>query len=132
LKEELQDILEVMEQKIANRGGVIGDETLKDLYQEAAKITEQAKIAAAIQKRNQLINARAYSNIIAAVKADTANPGKALSALMVGDARRGLFSVDARQQSIMTDHVGMLAADLRKNDLLALFKAQAAARRRDR
>ncbi len=123
LKEELQDILEVMEQKIANRGGVIGDETLKDLYQEAAKITEQAKIAAAIQKRNQLINARAYSNIIAAVKADTANPGKALSALMVGDARRGLFSVDARQQSIMTDHVGMLAADLRKNDLLALFKS---------
>ena len=52
LKEELQDILEVMEQKIANRGGVIGDETLKDLYQEAAKITEQAKIAAAIQKRS--------------------------------------------------------------------------------
>jgi hypothetical protein len=123
LKEELQDILEVMEQKIANRGGVIGDETLKDLYQEAIKITEQAKIAAALQKRNQLINARAYSNIMTAVKADPANPGKALSALMVGDARRGLFSVDARQQSIMTDHVGMLAADLRKNDLLALFKS---------
>ena len=123
LKEELQDILEVMEQKIANRGGVIGDETLKDLYQEATRITEQAKIAAAIQKRNQLINARAYSNILTAVKADPANPGKALSALMVGDARRGLFSVDARQQSIMTDHVGMLAADLRKNDLLALFKS---------
>ena len=40
LKEELQDILEVMEQKIANRGGVIGDETLKDLYKAATWITE--------------------------------------------------------------------------------------------
>jgi hypothetical protein len=123
LKEELQDILNIMQQRIEKRGGVIGDETLKDLYEEAAEITKQAKIAAALQKRNQLLNARAYGNIMTAVRADPANPAKALSALMVGDARRGLFSVDAKQQAIMADHVGLLAADLQRSDLLNIFKS---------
>lgn len=123
LKEELQDIINIMQQRIEKRGGVIGDETLKDLYEEAAEITKQAKIAAALQKRNQLLNARAYGNIMTAVRADPANPAKALSALMVGDARRGLFSVDAKQQAIMADHVGLLAADLQRADLINIFKS---------
>ena len=78
LKEELKDILDVMEQRIEKRGGVIGDETLKDLYAEAAEITKQAKISAAIQKRNQLINARAYRNIMSVIRTEPSNPGKAL------------------------------------------------------
>jgi len=123
LKEELKDILDVMEQRIEKRGGVIGDETLKDLYAEAAEITKQAKISAAIQKRNQLINARAYRNIMNVIRTEPSNPGKALSALMVGDARRGLYSVDAKQQAIMSDHLGILAAELKRNDLLKLFQA---------
>ncbi len=121
-KEEIDGILSFVQEKIDSRGRVVGEADLNKLIDEAREFSTQAKINAAIEKRNRLINARAYGNIMSALKAEPDNPGKALSAILVGDARRGLFSIDAKQKSIFLDHSAALAAELKRNDLLAIFR----------
>ena len=124
--EEVEDILKILESKLKKRSSAFGEDDLADLIQEAAKLSQQAKIKAAILKRNALLSARAYGNIMEALKIDPKNPSKALSAIMVGDARyaeKGLYSVDAKQHAIMTDSASVLAAELKKNDLLKVFQS---------
>lgn len=124
--EEVEDILKILESKLKKRSSAFGQDDLADLIQEAAKLSQQAKIKAALAKRNALLNARAYGNIMEALKIDPTNPSKALSAIMVGDAKyseKGLYSVDAKQHAIMTDSASALAADLQKNDLLKVFQS---------
>lgn len=115
--EEVEDILKILESKLKKRNSAFGENDLNELIQQAAKLSQQAKINAAIQKRNALLNARAYGSIVESLKMDPNNPSKALSALMVGDAKyseKGLYSVDAKQHAIMTDSASALAADLQK------------------
>ena len=124
--EEVEDILKILESKLKKRSSAFGEDDLNSLIQEAAKLSQQAKINAAILKRNALLAARSYGNILEAIKVDPENPSRALSALMVGDAKysaKGLYSVDAKQHAIMTDSAGALAADLQKNDLLMIFQS---------
>jgi len=124
--EEVEDILKILESKLKKRSSAFGEDDLAELIQQAAKLSQQAKIKAALTKRNALLNARAYGNIMEALKIDPTNPSKALSAIMVGDARyseKGLYSVDAKQHAIMTDSASALAADLQKNDLLKVFQS---------
>jgi len=124
--EEVEDILKILESKLKKRNSAFGENDLNELIQQAAKLSQQAKINAAIQKRNALLNARAYGSIVESLKMDPNNPSKALSALMVGDAKyseKGLYSVDAKQHAIMTDSASALAADLQKNDLLKIFQS---------
>lgn len=124
--EEVEDILKILESKLKKRSSAFGEDDLAELIQQAAKLSQQAKIKAALTKRNALLNARAYGNIMEALKIDPTNPSKALSAIMVGDAKyseKGLYSVDAKQHAIMTDSASALAADLQKNDLLKVFQS---------
>tara|TARA_R110000803_G_C11987841_1_gene321548 strand:- start:3 stop:2564 length:2562 start_codon:yes stop_codon:yes gene_type:complete len=124
--EEVEDILKILESKLKKRNSAFGQDDLNELIKEAAKLSKQAKINAAIEKRNALLNARAYGNILEAIKIDPKNPSRALSAIMVGDpkyAAKGLYSVDAKQHAIMTDSASALAADLHKNDLLKIFQS---------
>ena len=58
-QDEIDSILKIMQDKIDRRGGVYGDSELGELIQEAKDLAQRAKIEAAIQKRNRLINARA-------------------------------------------------------------------------
>ena len=123
-KEEVNDILKSIKRKIDGRGAVDGETELQKLILEAqTEISTQAKVNAAIKKRNALINARVYGTVMTALKADPDNPQKVLSALMVGDARRGLFSVDAKQKAILLEHAGGLVAELKRNDNLDIFKS---------
>lgn len=120
--DEAEDIVEVMNNKLRKRGAV-GESELMDVYVEAEKVVIQSRINAALEKRNRLINARAFGRVMEKVDAFGGDPTKALSAILVGDVKRSLFSVDAQQQSILTDYAGALAADLKRNDLIDMFKS---------
>ena len=123
-KEEINDILKSVKRKIDGRGAVDGETELQKLILEAqTEISTQAKVNAAIKKRNALINARVYGKVMTALKADPDNPQRVLSAIMVGDARRGLFSVDAQQKAILLDHAQGLVAELKRHDNLDIFKS---------
>lgn len=123
-KDEINSILDIIQQRIDRRGeNAIGEEGLNDLIQEAQVIAKEAKRKAYLVKRNALINARAYGRIKTALQADPDNPQKVLSAIMVGDARRGLFSVDAKGKGILNDTAGTFLADLKRNDVLELFRS---------
>jgi len=91
------------------------------MYTQAAKIALNAKIAAKIEKRNALLNKRAYVKIITELK-NSDNPTKALSGILVGDVRTRLDSVDAAQHSIMVDSMGSLATALMKAEVLDMFR----------
>ena len=121
-REEIDGILSFVQERIDSRGRAVGEADLNELIEAGRQFSQQAKINAAIEKRNRLINARAYGNIMTAIRAEPDNPSKVLSAILVGDARRGLFSVDAKQKSIFVDHSAALAAALQRNDLLAIFR----------
>lgn len=123
-KEEVDTVLDIIQQRINRRGeNAIGESGLNDLIVEAQGIAKDARRKAYLQKRNALINARAYGRIKTALQADPDNPQKVLSAIMVGDARRGLFSVDAKGKSILNDTAGTFLADLKRNDVLDLFRS---------
>ena len=123
-KEEIDTVLDIIQQRINRRGeNAIGESGLNDLILEAQDIAKGARRKAYLQKRNALINARAYGRIKTALQADPDNPQKVLSAIMVGDARRGLFSVDAKGKSILNDTAGTFLADLKRNDVLDLFRS---------
>jgi len=122
-QDEIDSILKIMQDKIDRRGGVYGDSELGELIQEAKDLAQRARIEAAIQKRNRLINARAYATVMTALRQEPNDPGKALSAILVGDARRSLYSVDAKQRSVFLDHSGALVAELKRNDLLDIFRS---------
>jgi len=122
-QDEIDSILKIMQDKIDRRGGVYGDSELGELIQEAKDLAQRARIEAAIQKRNRLINARAYATVMTALRQEPDDPGKALSAILVGDARRSLYSVDAKQRSVFLDHSGALVAELKRNDLLDIFRS---------
>ena len=122
-QDEIDAILKIMQDKIDRRGGVYGDSELGELIEEAKELAKRSKIQAAIEKRNRLINARVYATVITALRQEPNDPGKALSAILVGDARRSLYSVDAKQRSIFLDNTGALVGELKRNDLLDIFRS---------
>jgi hypothetical protein len=64
LPDEVSDILNQLEKKIKNRGKrVLGRSDFEALITEATEISRQAKINAAIMKRNKLIDARVHAAI---------------------------------------------------------------------
>lgn len=127
LEEEVLDILDILEHRFRKRGSSVSSQSdLDALVAEAAEITRQAKINAAIQKRNRLINAKKYAEIKQKIVADPQNAGRVLSDMMVGSLKNseaGRLSIDGRGQAIMTDSVGLLLAELQKNDLVSLFSS---------
>jgi hypothetical protein len=125
LEDEILDILDILERRVKRRtaGGTNKSES-ELIIEEAAEITRQAKINAAIQKRNRLINAKRYATVKQRLNAEPKNRGKILSEIMVGSLRHteaGRLSVDGRGHAIMTDSVGLLLNELEKQDLTKLF-----------
>lgn len=125
LEEEVLDILDILEHRFRKRGGSVKSQSdLDGLVAEAAEITRQAKINAAVQKRNRLINTKRYAELKQRIDASPNDRGRVLSDLMVGSLQNteaGRLSIDARGQAVMTDSTGLLLAELQRNDLVELF-----------
>ena len=120
-REEAESIVDQLNDWIKNHKGSVGEDTINKMYTQAAKIALNAKIAAKIEKRNALLNKRAYVKIITELK-NSDNPTKALSGILVGDVRTRLDSVDAKGHAIMIDSMGTLAAALSKAEVLDIFR----------
>ena len=59
-REEAESIVDQLNDWIKNHKGSVGEDTINKMYTQAAKIALNAKIAAKIEKRNALLNKRAY------------------------------------------------------------------------
>lgn len=124
--DEAQEIVAILEKKLAKRMANAGADQNLDLFNLAKEIAKQARINAAIMRKTRLLNMRAYTKIMTKLKDNPDNPGQALEAILTGDIRvisDGLGSVDRRQQAISLEYAGQLVAALRKKDLENLFKS---------
>jgi len=124
--DEAQEIVAILEKKLAKRMANAGSDQNLDLFNLAKEIAKQARINAAIMRKTRLLNMRAYTKIMTKLKDNPDNPGQALEAILTGDIRvisDGLGSVDRRQQAISLEYAGQLVAALRKKDLENLFKS---------
>ena len=120
-KAEAEEIVDQLNVWLKKHKGVVGADTLNNMYVQAKKISLNAKIAAKIEKRNALINKNKYIKIITELK-NSDNPSKTLSGILVGDVRTRLDSVDAKGHAIMVDSMGTLAAALSKAQVLDMFR----------
>ena len=124
--EEAEEIVAILEKKLAKRMANAGADQNLDLLNLAKEIAKQARINAAIMRKTRLLNMRAYTKIMTKLKDNPDNPGQALEAILTGDIRvitDGLGSVDRRQQAISLEYAGQLVAGLRNKDLENLFKS---------
>ena len=121
--EEAQEVFDVLTERLQKRVENAGEGEELEVFNLAREIAKQARINAVMQKRNRLLNAKAYADIMRFVsKSD--DPAEALSAIMVGSfryAESGQNSVDARQQAIMSKHAGEMLAALTNERLDKLF-----------
>ena len=125
-QEEANEIIDVLSERLFKRveKAEAGEEL--DIFNLAKQIARQARINVVMQKRNRILNAKAYADIFRVINSAPDDPATALSAIMVGDARyarAGMNSVDARQQGIGLQYVGELAAALREQKLDKLFQS---------
>ena len=122
-KQEAQDVFDILTERLQKRVENAGKGEELEVLSLAREIAKQARINAVMQKRNRLLNAKAYSDIMRFVS-ESEDPAEALSAIMVGSyryAESGLNSVDARQQAIMSQHAGEMLAALTNERLDKLF-----------
>tara|TARA_R110002020_G_C16295397_1_gene772740 strand:+ start:570 stop:3209 length:2640 start_codon:yes stop_codon:yes gene_type:complete len=122
---EASEIIDVLNERLAKRIENAGADEQLEIFALAKEIAKQARINAVMQKRNRLLNAKSYADLVRFIT-KTDDPARALSAVMVGDykfAKGGQNSVDARQQAIMLKYAGELAAALRKEKLEPFFKS---------
>jgi len=120
---EAEAVFEILNERLQKRVENAGEGEELEVLSLAREIAKQAKINAVMQKRNRLLNAKAYADIMRFVQ-QSENPAEALSAIMVGSfkyAEGGMNSVDARQQGIMSKYAGELLAALHKERLDKLF-----------
>ena len=124
---EATEILDQLVSRIERRGTrVYSESQLDDLINEGVNIQRQAKINAAIQKRNLLINRKRGAEIVAQIKNYDGRAEDALLDMLVGSVKNytgGRMSVDARRQGILNDAAGLLLAELEKNDLVKMFQS---------
>ena len=129
-EEEAADILDQVLDDIEKRVDRIYSQSQEDqIVARRLKIHRQAKINAAIQKRNFLINQKRVAAIRQQVQeyvdAGLGDEGQALLDILVGSLknyRRGRMSVDARQKGILADNAGLLLAELERKDLVDVFR----------
>lgn len=121
--EEAQEVFDVLTERLQKRVENAGEGEELEVFNLAREIAKQARINAVMQKRNRLLNAKAYADIMRFVS-ESDDPAEALSAIMVGSfkyAESGQNSVDARQQAIMSKHAGEMLAALTNERLDKLF-----------
>ena len=120
---EAQEIFEILTERLQKRVENASEGEELEIFSLARQIAKQARINAVMQKRNRLLNAKAYASIMRFVS-ESDDPADALSAIMVGSFKYtedGMNSVDARQQGIMSKYAGELLAALHKEKLEKLF-----------
>lgn len=127
---EAMDLLERMEQVRKRRGQSknLTDTEMDALYSESKVIAREARIAAAINKRNKLINAKIYGNIMRKIEANPERASKILIDELVGSiayTERGRLSVDAEGSAIASDYTAVLIARLEKAGVLEDFASGA-------
>ena len=120
---EAQEIFDILTERLQKRVENASEGEELEIFSLAQQIAKQARINAVMQKRNRLLNAKAYASIMRFVS-ESDDPADALSAIMVGSFKYtedGMNSVDARQQGIMSKYAGELLAALHKEKLEKLF-----------
>jgi hypothetical protein len=120
---EAQEIFEILTERLQKRVENASEGEELEIFSLARQIAKQARINAVMQKRNRLLNAKAYASIMR-FASESDDPADALSAIMVGSFKYtedGMNSVDARQQGIMSKYAGELLAALHKEKLEKLF-----------
>ena len=120
---EAQEIFDILTERLQKRVENASEGEELEIFSLAQQIAKQARINAVMQKRNRLLNAKAYASIMR-FASESDDPADALSAIMVGSFKYtedGMNSVDARQQGIMSKYAGELLAALHKEKLEKLF-----------
>lgn len=105
---EAQEIFEILTERLQKRVENASEGEELEIFSLARQIAKQARINAVMQKRNRLLNAKAYASIMR-FASESDDPADALSAIMVGSFKyteEGMNSVDARQQGIMSKYAG--------------------------
>lgn len=126
-EEEAADILGAFVDDLEKQQGKIYSQSQENqLLERRLKIHQQAKISAAIQKRNFLINQKRAAQLKQAIDNYDGSADDALLDLLVGSVKNykgGRMSVDARRQGIQNDGGGLLLAELQDKDLVGLFQS---------
>jgi len=126
-EEEAADILGAFVDDLEKQQGKIYSQSQENqLLERRLKIHQQAKISAAIQKRNFLINQKRAALLKQAIDNYEGSADDALLDILVGSVKNykgGRMSIDARRQGIQNDGAGLLLAELQKNDLVGLFQS---------
>ena len=126
-EDEAADILDAMVDDIEKQQGKVYSQSQEDALRERRlKLHQQAKISAAIQKRNFLINQKRSSMLKQAIDTYEGSADDALLDILVGSVKNykgGRMSVDARRQGIQNDGAGLLLAELQDKDLVGLFQS---------
>lgn len=122
--EELDSLLREMRRR--QRGYMQQGMPAQDAGQKAAQsVVEQAKLAAAIEKRNAAINLRIRREGLDFVNAQFAdNPAEGLAALLAGSNKAGRgtrMSADAVQSALKGEYLGGLIGDLERAGVFELF-----------
>tara|TARA_R110002020_G_scaffold464929_1_gene686026 strand:- start:30 stop:2549 length:2520 start_codon:yes stop_codon:yes gene_type:complete len=119
-KDEAQDLSQLFEARLKNRPGKISSQTdLQEVLQEAQELNKQAKINASQKKREQLISAKIYGQMIQRMENYGENPFQAILAMLGGDSTLkagSRDSIDAKQKGIMLRYSGSFALALNKKD----------------
>ena len=125
--EELLDRIEAVRSR-RGEGRNLTDSEMDVLYAEGKEIAREAKIAAALNKRNRLINAKIYGNIMRKIEANPERASKIIVDELVGSIKyveEGRLSVDSEGQAIANDYTAVLVAKLEEADLLQKFNSGA-------
>lgn len=129
--EEAQDILDQLQAELERKIDRLYSQSDEDALVEARiKLHQQARINAAIQKRNFLINRKRRADIDALVaqykSQGLGSEEDAILDMLVGSYKNyagARKSVDSRRQGIMNDASGQLLARLERTDTLELFRS---------
>ena len=130
-EEEATDILDAIAGDIERRIDKIYSQSQEDeIALRRIKLHKQAKINAALQKRNFLINQKRVAAVRQHVS-DYVSEGRgtadqAIYDIMVGSLknyRSGRLSVDSRRQGILNDGAGLLLAELESKNLVQAFSS---------
>jgi hypothetical protein len=124
--DEIQDILKRLEKlkKDKMAAGQLADLD-KAVEKLATDMTDQAKVAAVLEKRNRIINIFAERERAAHLSKFEDNPSEGLKALNVGSQQGregGRLSVASRQRSLQGQLMGGVMAKLQKENLLPFVR----------
>lgn len=128
--DEIDELITELVRRRDERQRVSQLETVEEsLLNAADELAKDVAAAAQIERRNALLNVKVYNDIMRlAEEADKMDdPSLAIRARTVGINQRmpgARLSADARGNALMSEYLGGLIADLRKENLLPVFNSK--------